>query len=108
MVKCGDGGDGFTPDPIGLGKWLTITVTVTDTTTPATIPQGGVNVTMFNSAGEPIDGWGVVALSNGKAVVTTIVSPFLAGVYTVTAQYAGVPDHLLGSSAQGSFTVQPE
>jgi streptogramin lyase len=94
-----------TPNPVVLGRGVTMTVTVTDTSTPATVVQGGVTFT--DSVGGQVvslNGGAAVLLSGGKAVLTMV--PSIAGAHTITAHYYGVDDSWLGSTVAANLTVQ--
>ena len=91
------------PDPVGLGRDVTVTVTVMDTTALGTTAEG--EVTFTDTVGVTHFGDVRVGLNDGKAALTMI--PTRAGVHTVTAHYAGVNEVFLRSMGQATFTVQP-
>jgi sugar lactone lactonase YvrE len=91
------------PNPVKLGRGVTVIVTVTDTVTPSTLAQGAVTLT--DSVSGPLNGGAAVALSSGKATLAMI--PSIAGAHTIAAHYGGVDDSFLGSTGQLILTVEP-
>lgn len=93
------------PNPVTLGQPVTIIATVIDTATSATSPWGG-GVTFTDSVGGvtvTLNGGAAVALSGGTATLT--VTPSVAGVHTITANYVDGCGCFAGSSGQFSLTV---
>jgi hypothetical protein len=80
----------LTTSPISavVGQAATLTAVVSDTSTPATVPTGGVSFT-------DTVGTTVVSLNNGTAVrlvagtATLLVTPTVIGVHTITANFVG-------------------
>jgi sugar lactone lactonase YvrE len=93
------------PNPVKAGLGVTITVTVVDTDNALSFPQGAVTLT--DTAGgqlTPLNGGAAVALSNGKAILSTVSGA--PGAHTITASY-GAGNGFRGSTGQASLTVQP-
>ncbi len=76
------------PGSVVAGQTATLTAVVSDTTTPATVPTGGVSFT-------DTVGTTVVSLNGGAAVplvagtATLQVTPTVVGVHTITANFVG-------------------
>jgi hypothetical protein len=78
----------ISPTSVVDGQSATLTAVVSDTTTPATVPTGGVSFT-------DTVGTSVVSLNSGVAVplaagrATLQVTPTVVGVHTITANFVG-------------------
>jgi streptogramin lyase len=93
------------PSTVRVGLGVTMIATVTDSSTSATVVQGGVTFT--DSVGGQVlslNGGAAVPLSSGKAVLTIV--PSVAGAHTITAHYGGVDNSFVGSTTEASLTVQ--
>jgi sugar lactone lactonase YvrE len=92
------------PSPVTAAQPVMLTATVSDTTTPATVPTGGVSFT--DTVGTTL-----VSLNGGVAVplvagtATLPVTLTVVGVHTITANYAGVSGTIAGSTGSASLTL---
>jgi sugar lactone lactonase YvrE len=104
------------PISVVVGQAATLTAVVSDTTTPSTVPAGGVTFTdTVGTTVVSLNGSAPVPLLAGTA--TLQVTPTVIGVHTITANFAGpvstpsvrlVPHRALGftsSSATATLTV---
>ena len=94
----------ISPTSLVAGQAATLTAVVSDTTTPATVPTGGVSFT--DSVGGTL-----VSLNNGTAVAlsggiaTLPVTLTVLGAHTITANYGGVSESFAVSTGSVSVTV---
>ena len=78
----------ISPTSLVDGHAATLTAVVSDTTTPATVPTGGVSFTdTVGTTVVSLNGGAAVSLVAGTA--TLQVTPTVVGVHTITANFAG-------------------
>ncbi len=79
----------ISPTSLVDGHAATLTAVVSDTTTPATVPTGGVSFTdTVGTTVVSLNGGAAVSLVAGTA--TLQVTPTVVGVHTITANFVGV------------------
>ncbi len=78
----------ISPASLVVGQTATMTAVVSDTTTSATVPAGGVSFTdTLGTTVVSLNGGAAVTLVAGRA--TLQVTPTVAGVHTITANFVG-------------------
>ena len=92
------------PSPVTVGQPVTLTAAVSDTTTPATVPTGGVSfIDSLGGTMVSLNNGTAVPLSGGIAALPVTLTG--VGAHTITANYTGVSGSIAASTGSVSLTV---